>query len=160
MVKKVNWPRLIFAIVLCEAAGIIGSVFTFSAIPTWYASLIKPSFNPPSWVFGPVWTILYLLMGISLYLIISKGLKKKEVKAAVNLFVWQLIANSLWSIIFFGMKNVQLALIEIIVLLVLVFTTIQKFYMINRVAAYLLVPYFLWGSFATFLTYCIWILNK
>lgn len=158
--KKVNWPRLIFAIVLCEAAGIIGSVFTFSAIPTWYASLIKPSFNPPSWVFGPVWTILYLLMGISLYLIISKGLKKKEIKAAVNLFVWQLIANCAWSIIFFGMKNVQLALIEIIVLLVLVFTTIQKFYMINRVAAYLLVPYFLWGNFATLLTYSIWILNK
>ncbi|MCX6706293.1 MAG: tryptophan-rich sensory protein [Candidatus Woesebacteria bacterium] len=160
MVKKVNWPRLIFAIALCQAAGIIGSLFTFSSIPTWYAALTKPSFNPPSWVFGPVWTILYTLMGISLYLILSKGLKKKEVKIAVNLFVWQLIANSLWSIIFFGMKNIPLALIEIIVLLLLVFTTIQKFYKINKTAAYLLIPYFFWGSFATFLTYSIWILNK
>lgn len=99
-------------------------------------------------------------MGISLYIILSKDLKKKDVKTAVNLFVWQLIANSLWSIIFFGMKNIQLALIEIVVLLVLVFATIYKFYKINKVAAYLLIPYFLWGSFATFLTYTIWILNK
>lgn len=158
--KKVSWPKLIFAIVLCQVAGVIGSLFTFSAIPTWYASLVKPSFNPPSWIFGPVWTILYTLMGVSLYIILSKGLKKKEVSVAVNLFVWQLIANSLWSIIFFGMKNIQLALIEILLLLVLVFTTIKKFYKINKVAAYLLIPYFLWGSFATLLTYTIWILNK
>lgn len=158
--KKVNWPKLIFAIVLCQVAGIIGSLFTFSAIPTWYASLVKPSFNPPSWIFGPVWTILYILMGISFYLILLKNLKKKEIKIAVNLFVWQLIANSLWSIIFFGMKNIQLALIEIVVLLVLIFTTIKKFYKINKVAAYLLIPYLLWTGFATFLTYSIWILNK
>ncbi len=151
--KKINWPRLIFAIVLCQVAGIIGSLFTFSAIPTWYASLIKPSFNPPSWFFGPVWTVLYTLMGISLYLVWKN-------KSAVKLFVWQLIANSLWSIIFFGMKNIQLALIEIIVLLILVLATIVKFYKINIVAACLLVPYFLWGSFATLLTYSIWILNK
>jgi tryptophan-rich sensory protein len=159
-VKKVSWPKLIFAITLCLAAGVVGSIFTYSSIPTWYTFLIKPSFNPPSWLFGPVWTILYILMGISFYLILLKGLKNKEVRFAVNLFVWQLIANSLWSIIFFGIKNVQLALIEIIVLLILVLATIIKFYKINKVAAYLLVPYFLWGSFATFLTYNIWILNK
>ena len=151
--KKVVWPKLIFAIVICQAAGIIGSFFTLAAIPTWYAALTKPSFNPPSWVFGPVWTILYTLMGISLYLVWKN-------KSAVKLFVWQLIANSLWSIIFFGMKNIQLALIEIIILLVLVLATIIKFYNINKVAAYLLIPYFLWGSFATLLTYSIWILNK
>jgi len=152
-VKKVVWPKLIFAIVICQAAGIIGSFFTLAAIPTWYAALTKPSFNPPSWVFGPVWTILYTLMGISLYLVWKN-------KSAVKLFVWQLIANSLWSIIFFGMKNIPLALIEIIILLVLIFATIMKFYKINKAAAYLLIPYFLWGSFATFLTYSIWILNK
>jgi len=128
--------------------------------PESYASLTKPSFNPPFWLFGPVWTILYTLMGISLYIIFSKGLKKKEVKTAVNLFVLQLITNSLWSIIFFGMKNIQLALIEIVILLFLVLTTIKKFYMINKVAAYLLIPYLLWGSFATILTYTIWILNR
>jgi len=99
-------------------------------------------------------------MGISLYLILSKNLKKKEVKIAVNLFTLQLIANSLWSIIFFGMRNIQLALFEIVVLLILVLATIIKFYKMNKVAAYLLIPYFLWGSFATFLTYTIWILNK
>lgn len=153
MVKKVNWPKLIFAIVLCQAVGIIGSLFTFSAIPTWYGSLVKPSFNPPSWVFGPVWTILYTLMGVSLYLVWKS-------KPAVKLFIWQLIANSLWSIIFFGMKNIQLALIEIIVLLILVLATIKKFYKINKIAAYLLIPYFVWGGFATLLTYSIWILNK
>ena len=151
--KKVVWPKLIFAIVICQAAGIIGSFFTLAAMPTWYAALTKPSFNPPSWVFGPVWTILYTLMGISLYLVWKN-------KSAVKLFVWQLIANSLWSIIFFGMKNIPLALIEIIILLVLIFATIMKFYKINKAAAYLLIPYFLWGSFATFLTYSIWILNK
>jgi benzodiazapine receptor len=158
--KKVDWPKLIFAILLCQAAGIIGSLFTFSAIPTWYAGLIKPSFNPPSWIFGPVWTALYALMGLSLYLILSYGLKKKGVKTAINLFTLQLIANILWSIIFFGMKNIRLALIEIIVLLVLVLLTMLKFYKINKEAVYLLIPYFLWGSFATFLTYSIWILNK
>lgn len=160
MVKKVNWPKLIFAIFLCQAAGIIGSLFTFSAIPTWYASLIKPSFNPPSWIFGPVWIVLYTLMGISLYFIISKDLKKKEVKKAISLFVWQLIANSLWSIIFFGMKNISLALIEITVLLILVLATTVKFYRINKIAAYLLIPYLLWGGFASLLTYSLWILNK
>ena len=151
--KGVNWVRLIFAIVLCQVAGVIGSIFTVSSIPTWYASLVKPSFNPPSWIFGPVWTLLYTLMGISLYLVWKN-------KFAVKLFVWQLIANSLWSIIFFGMKNIPLALIEIIVLLVLILATIMKFYKINKTAAYLLIPYLLWSSFATILTYSIWILNK
>lgn len=151
--KKVNWPKLIFAIILCQAAGIVGSLFTFSAIPTWYASLVKPSFNPPSWLFGPVWTVLYTLMGISLYLVWKN-------KSAVKLFILQLVANSLWSIIFFGMKNIQLALIEIIVLLILVLATIKKFYRINKIAAYLLIPYLFWGGFASLLTYSLWILNK
>ena len=158
--KKINWPKLIFAIVLCQLAGIIGSVFTVNSIPTWYATLVKPTFNPPSWVFGPVWTILYTLMGISLYLVMSKGLKKKEVGLAVRAFTWQLILNSFWSIIFFGWKNIFLALVEIIVLLTLVVVTIVRFYKINKVAAYLLIPYLIWGSFATFLTYGIWTLNR
>ena len=131
--KKINWPKLIFAIVLCQLAGIIGSVFTVNSIPTWYATLVKPTFNPPSWVFGPVWTILYTLMGISLYLVMSKGLKKKEVGLAVRAFTWQLILNSFWSIIFFGWKNIFLALVEIIVLLTLVVVTIVRFYKINKV---------------------------
>lgn len=158
--RKIIWPKLIFAIVICQLAGIIGSIFTVNSIPTWYATLVKPSFNPPAWVFGPVWMVLYTLMGISLYLILLKGFKKKEVKPAINVFTWQLIANSLWSIIFFGWKNIALALVEIILLLVLVIMTIVKFYKIDKVAAYLLIPYLLWGSFATFLTYSIWMLNK
>lgn len=151
--KKVNWPKLIFAIVICQAAGVVGSLFTLSAIPTWYATLVKPSFNPPSWLFGPVWTVLYTLMGISLYLVWKN-------KSAVKLFILQLVANGLWSIIFFGMKNIQLALIEIIVLLILVLATIKKFYKINKIAAYLLIPYLLWGGFASLLTYSLWVLNK
>jgi tryptophan-rich sensory protein len=158
--KRVNWKKLILAIILCQFTGVIGSIATMPSIPTWYASLIKPSFNPPSWVFGPVWTILFTMMGISLYLIWQKGINKKEVKEAVKFFYLQLVFNCFWSIIFFGLHNPFAAFIEIIILLVLVAFVIFKFYKINKNAAFLLIPYLLWGSFATFLTYNIWLLNK
>ena len=157
---KINWNKLILAIILCQFAGIVGSIATMPAIPTLYASLVKPSFNPPSWIFGPVWTILYTLMGISLYLVWQKGINKKEVKMAVKFFYLQLVFNSFWSIIFFGLKNIFGALIEISILVILIGFVIYKFYKINRKAAFLLVPYFLWSSFATFLTYNVWLLNK
>lgn len=157
---KIEWTKLIFSILICQSAGIVGSVFTFSAIPTWYSTLIKPSFGPPNYLFGPVWTILYMLMGISLYLIWQKGLKKKEVKKAIVLFLVHLIFNTGWSIIFFGLKNIALALAEIIVLLVLIIAIIMKFYRIDKTAAYLLIPYLIWVSFATYLNYYLWILNK
>lgn len=157
--KKIAWKKLIVSIGLCEGAGIVGSIFTVSAIPAWYATLIKPSFNPPGWIFGPVWTTLYLLMGISLYRVWEKGSKKKKVRYAITFFGIQLLLNALWSIIFFGAHNLVGALVEIVLLLGFLVATIVKFIKIDKLAAYLLIPYFLWVSFATLLTYSIWKLN-
>lgn len=157
--KKIDWRKLIISIGLCEGAGIIGSLFTVSAIPTWYATLVKPSFNPPGWIFGPVWTTLYALMGISLYRIWKKGTKKKQVQYALMLFGIQLVLNALWSLIFFGAHNLVGALVEIVVLLGFIIATIAEFRKLDKLATYLLTPYLLWVTFATFLTYSIWRLN-
>jgi len=153
----VKWKELILAIVICQLAGIIGSLFTFSAISTWYATLVKPSFSPPNWVFGPVWTLLYTLMGISVYLIYIS--KSKEKFDAMKIFGFQLFLNAIWSIVFFGMKSPLYALAIIALLwLSIIFTTI-KFYKINKTASFLLIPYLLWVSFASILNYYIWVLN-
>ncbi len=146
--------KLIVSIIICEAAGIVGSIFTINSVNTWYTTLNKPFFNPPSWLFGPVWTVLYLLMGISLYLV--WGNKKVNLK-----WFWtQLILNSLWSIIFFGLKNPAIAFIEIVFLWYAIFRTIKSFEKVNKIAAYLLYPYILWVSFASVLNLAIVILNK
>ncbi len=145
-------------ILICLSAGFIGSFFTASSIPTWYAGIAKPSFNPPGWIFGPVWTILYVLMGVSLFLVIKNGFSKKN-KTALNYFSVQLILNALWSILFFGLKNPLLAFIEIIFLWFFILMTILSFYKISKWASYLLVPYLLWVSFASVLNYFIWMLN-
>lgn len=150
-------PQLILSIGICLGAGILGSFFTISAIPTWYVTLNKPFFSPPNFVFGPVWTTLYILMGISLYLVwTSKGKFKKK---AINLFLLQLGLNALWSIMFFGMKNPTLALVDIIALWITIFLTIKAFQPISKLAANLLVPYILWVSFASLLNLMIVILN-
>lgn len=150
---------LIVAIITCEAAGIIGSVFTSSKIPTWYRGLVKPALNPPSWIFGPVWTTLYLLMGIALYIIWKKGLGAQGVKFALTIFAIQLILNTLWSIVFFGMQNTGLALINIALMWLFIAWTIVLFYKLSPTAGLLLVPYILWVSFASYLNYAIWTLN-
>lgn len=158
-IMKTNWKHLFIAILVCEGAGIIGSAFTVSAIPTWYATLVKPSFNPPGWVFGPVWTTLYALMGMSLYRIYRLGFHKERVYQALVVFGIQLVLNALWSIIFFGLHSISGALVEIMLLLGFIFATMVRFAKLDRIAAYLLLPYLLWVSFATFLTYSIWELN-
>lgn len=146
--------KLFLAILLCQGAGLIGSIFTINSVTTWYSTLEKPFFNPPPWIFGPVWTILYLLMGISLYLV--WGNKKITLK-----WFWiQLILNSLWSILFFGLKNPALAFLEIIFLWLAIVLTIQSFWKYNRNAAWLLIPYLLWVSFAGILNLSIALLNK
>jgi len=146
--------KLFLAIIICEGAGLIGTIFTFNSVTTWYVTLNKPFFNPPSWIFGPVWTTLYLLMGVSLYL--AWGTKKISLK-----WFWiQLGLNSLWSILFFGLKNPPLALIGIILLLVAIFMTIKSFWRKNKTAAWLLLPYLLWVSFASILNLFIVLLNK
>ena len=102
--KSINFPKLIIAIVVSELAGIIGSFFTVSAIPSWYTELIKPVINPPGWIFGPVWTALYLLMGVAAYLIWMKGWENKEVRAALGVFGIQLMLNAAWSVVFSACK--------------------------------------------------------
>lgn len=146
--------KLLLSILFCEGAGLIGSIFTFNSVNTWYVNLNKPFFNPPSWIFAPVWTILYLLMGISLYL--SRGTKKVNLK-----WFWiQLALNSLWSVIFFGLKNPMFAFVEIILLWLAIILTIRGFWKYNKTASWLLLPYLLWVTFASILNLSIVLLNK
>ncbi len=156
---KNKFVKFIAAILICQLVGIIGSIFTVSAISGWYATIQKPLFNPPNWLFAPVWTTLFLLMGISLYLVWEKGLEKKEVKLAVSVFGVQLALNILWSFLFFGLQNPFLAFIEIVLLWIAILATTILFYGISKKAGLLLIPYLLWVSFAAFLNYSIWILN-
>ena len=151
-----KWVKLIASILICQIAGIIGSIFTAPSITTWYANLQKPGFSPPNWVFGPVWITLYTLIGISLYLVWNK---KKNIKIPLTLFFIQLILNSIWSIIFFGLQNPFYALIEIIILWITILLTIINFYKVSKKAGLLLLPYIIWVSVATILNYYIWILN-
>ena len=147
-----DFAKLLLSIGICLGAGILGSVFTVSSIPNWYVTLNKPFFSPPNWVFGPVWIILYILMGISLYLV----WKRKKVP---SVFWIQLILNAVWSIIFFGMKNPTLALMDIAVLWIIIVLTIKAFSKISKLAGKLLIPYLAWVSFATLLNLAIVILN-
>jgi len=163
--------------------GFIGSIFTTPSIPTWYASLQKPDFVPPNWLFAPVWTFLFLLMGISLYLVWAKNwnIQVSENKMptrkawnpiseklwsgswreenAIAIFSLQLALNILWSVIFFGLKMPGPAFFEILMLWVTIVYTIINFYRVSKVSAYILVPYLLWVSFAAFLNFSIWQLN-
>ena len=151
--------KIIITIGVSELAGVIGSVFTISQIPTWYATISKPGINPPSWVFGPVWTTLFLLMGVSAFLVWQKGIERKDVKIALSIFGLQLVLNTVWSIIFFGMHSLGGALVEIAFLWLAIIWTIFAFYKISRASAYLLLPYILWVTFAAYLTYSLWMLN-
>ncbi len=156
---KQNFFRLLVSVLICELAGIIGSFFTTPAIPAWYASLTKPSFNPPNWLFGPVWTTLFLLMGIAFYLIWQKLAVNKTAKLAMIIFIIHLGFNTLWSILFFGLRNPFYGLIDIAILWLMIVYLIYAFMAIDKRAAYLLVPYLLWVSFATVLNFAIWQLN-
>lgn len=156
---KDNYLALFGSIILCNLAGIIGSVFTIPAIPGWYANLVKPFFTPPNWIFAPAWTILYILMGISLYLILRDGKKAKNYKLALGLFGSQLILNALWSIIFFGFNFLIVSSVEILTLWIFILLTILEFRKISKTAAYLLIPYICWVSFAAVLNISILVLN-
>ena len=152
--------KLIASIVICQLTGILGSFFTRSSVDTWYKILQKPFFTPPSWVFAPVWIILYMAMGFSLFLIWDRGLNKPRVRNALSLFLLQLIINSSWSIAFFGMQNISLSVFIIIVLWIAIFWTIMKFYKISKLAALILMPYIFWVSFAAILNTAILFLNS
>lgn len=158
--------KLVLSVAICQGAGLIGTLFTFSSIQNWYNLLNQPSFRPPNWLFGPVWTILYTLMGISFYLIWvklndKKYLKKaKQIRLALVIFLIHLFFNATWSIIFFGLHNIFLALINILVIWVFIVVLISKFWSLDKRASILLIPYLAWVSFATILNYSIWILNR
>ena len=151
--------KLIAAVLLCQLAGIIGAVFTTPSIPTWYATLIKPAFTPPSWIFGPAWITLYALMGIALYLVWKKREEGADIKKALSIFGIQLVLNTLWSILFFGLHSPLYGLACIIALWAAIVVSILLFYKISHAAAILLIPYLLWVSFATILNFHIWQLN-
>ena len=152
--------KLVISILIPLAIGFLGSIFTTSAISTWYVGLNKPIFNPPNWIFGPIWTLLYIMVGISIYLVWTSKEKKKERRDKVFIaFGIQLFLNFLWSILFFGNQLISLALIEIILLWISIIVNIFLCYKISKKSAYLLLPYLLWVSFASVLNFTIWFLN-
>ena len=153
-----HWPKLIGCILLCLLAGALGSAFTETSEGSWYTELTKPSFNPPNWVFAPVWTTLYILMGISLYLLWEE-ISSKWAVHAIAFFLLQLFLNFLWSFLFFGLHSPLYAFVEIVFLWLAILATIILAYRVTPKSAYLLVPYLLWVSFAAFLNYSILVLN-
>ena len=147
-------------VVICLVVGYVSSMYTRSSITTWYPTLEKPFFNPPNWIFAPVWTLLYILMGVSAGLIWDKIASQKElVKKGLLLFSIQLILNAFWSILFFGWNNILLSLIEIILLFLFIFETYLTFKKLDKTASLLLLPYMAWVLFASILTASIYFLN-
>jgi len=155
--KKLKY--IAYAVCICVAIGFLASFATQSSVNDWYLTLNKPSFNPPDSIFAPVWTLLYILMGIAAGIVWAKGLHHLWVKTALYHFGFQLLLNAAWSIVFFGLKEPFWALIVIICLLILLLLTIRWFKIVSNLAAILLVPYLIWVCFATVLNYKIWELN-
>lgn len=154
--KKVG--QFILAIIICQAAGGIGSLFTYPQIESWYQGIAKSNLNPPNSIFGPVWITLFTLMGIALYWIWQKK-DNKNFKMGLIFFIIQLVLNSLWSIIFFGLQNPLLALIEMAFLWLFILLSIIYFYKIDKKAGYILIPYIFWVSFAFYLNFEVFRLN-
>jgi benzodiazapine receptor len=149
-----NTLALLGFIALCLAAGALGAAVTAPAIATWYPTLVKPSFNPPNWIFGPVWTTLYVLMAIAAWLVWRRG-GFAATRTAMLLFVGQLMLNSLWSLLFFGLHRTDLALVDVVLLLVVIAATALAFRRHSATATLLLLPYLAWVSFATALNFAI-----
>ncbi|MGB8657762.1 MAG: TspO/MBR family protein [Candidatus Zixiibacteriota bacterium] len=152
--------KLAASIIVCQLAGFVGSIFTASSVSTWYRTLRKPSFTPPDWIFSPVWITLFVLMGVSAFLVWRKGLHLPEVKRARIIFCVQLAFNVLWSIAFFGGKSPLAGLVMIAFLWLAILFTILSFLKLSSLAGLLLVPYLLWVSFAARLNLAIWNLNR
>jgi tryptophan-rich sensory protein len=152
--------KIIILIAVCLGIGYASSIVTQTGIETWYPTIEKPSFNPPNWLFGPVWTVLYICIAVAGGIIWDKIDTHPLAKKALLFFAIQLLLNSLWSFLFFGLKNPLIALIEIILLLLIIYETYLLFSKINKVAGYLFIPYLLWVSFAMFLNGSIWWLNR
>jgi tryptophan-rich sensory protein len=155
-----NAVKLIIAVAVPVVIGGLSGFATSQGVSTWYPTLAKPSFNPPAAVFGPVWTVLYIMMGVAAYLVWRQGFGADGVKAALVVFVGQLALNGLWSILFFGMRQPGWALVEIVVLWVAIGATIWLFWRVVPAAGALLLPYWAWVSFATILNASLWWLNR
>jgi len=160
MKEKRSVKLLIFCVGLCQLCGLLGAFFTTPAIPGWYASLQKPAFNPPNAVFGPVWTILYALMGAALYLVIRAEGPEALRRKAILLFGVQLALNTAWSWLFFGLKNPGLAFADIVLLWAAILASSVYFRRLSRPAFWMFLPYLLWVSFAMLLNFEIWRLNS
>ena len=156
---KRKLTKIAIAVVICLLIGFLSSFATQSSVNDWYLNLNKPSFNPPNWLFAPVWSVLYILIGVAAGIVWGKGFHHVWVKTALYHFGFQLLLNALWSIIFFGLKNPLAALFVILILFVMIILTIRWFNVVSKKAAMLMVPYLLWVSFATILNFKIWELN-
>lgn len=153
--------KIIIALVICLMVGYSASTVTRPSVETWYPTIIKPVFNPPNWIFMPMWTLLYILMAVAAGLVWDKIKEQnEEVKKALGFFLIQLTLNAIWSYLFFGLKNPMLALIEIALLWLMIYETYLKFVKINKTAGYLLIPYMAWVAFAAILNASIWWLNR
>lgn len=156
-----KYVKIAVMVATCLAVGYIGSVATQSGTEVWFPTLIKPNFNPPAYLFAPVWTFLFVLMGVAAGLVWDQIEHKSTiVRKALLFFAIQLALNALWSILFFGLRNPLLALIEIVILWLMIYETYILFGKVNRVAGYLFIPYLLWVSFAMVLNASIWWLNR
>ncbi|MBT2159890.1 TspO/MBR family protein [Zobellia barbeyronii] len=149
-----------YAVSICLAIGFLSSFVTQSSVNDWFTTLNKPSFNPPSWLFAPVWTVLYVMMGVAAGIVWAKGLHHLWVQTALYHFGFQLMLNASWSLVFFGLKEPFLALLIIVTLVIVLSITIKRFKVVSTTAAWLLVPYLLWVCFATVLNYKLWELNS
>jgi tryptophan-rich sensory protein len=153
--------RVAIVVVICLVVGYVSGMVTRTSITTWYPTLVKPSFNPPNWIFAPVWTSLYVMMGVAAGFIWNQiTTQKAAVTKALQFFTIQLVLNALWSYLFFRLHNLMLATIEVVLLWLMIFETYSQFAKINKTASYLMLPYLAWVSFASVLTASIWWLNK
>lgn len=154
-----KFQRILISVLICVGVGSLSGIATQSSVDTWYVQLNKPIFNPPNEVFGPVWTLLYTLMGIAAGLVWNRGFHHLWVKTALYHFGFQLLLNALWSIVFFGLRNPGAALLVIIGLVIMIGLTMRWFRVVYPPTVWLLLPYLLWVLFATVLNYEIWRLN-
>lgn len=159
MNKGINWKNLIISLAISVGTGLLAAVLTRGSM-TMYMSFVKPPLSPPAWLFPVVWTILYILMGISAYLVYQSKEGENEKERALSIYTFQLFFNFLWSIVFFNFRNYLLAFVVIVVLWLLIFEMIRSFKRINKWAGYLQIPYLLWVSFASYLNIAIYFLNR
>ncbi|MBN1664094.1 MAG: tryptophan-rich sensory protein [Deltaproteobacteria bacterium] len=151
--------RFMLSIVLCLSAGIIGSFFTAQSVDSWYLLIQKPPITPPGWVFAPVWSVLYVLMGISFFLVWRQNLQSRAYRDALTVFIFQLLLNILWSMVFFGFRSIAGGLVVIVLLSGAIIRTMKIFFPFSRAASLLLLPYLIWVGYALVLNSWIFMLN-